>query len=343
MMIMKTLDAGASRHGSTVIKPVLFFPPSAVTAKYAAAIFMLVIATFFWGLGNVAQKMALADLSPMMLLFIRSSIALMFLMPLAIWEIRERNVKLATLWKHRTLIALTAASFAVGLMFQTYGGQFTSATNLGFLINLCVLLTPLFLYWAYGEKISRLTLVSCVICFSGAGLLTGFNLQAPNLGDVLCLAGAISYAVWIIALDRTLRVLDAPILITTCQFMPATLIGLFVVTPNGEIFAVDFSNIWPAVLFISILSTCISFLIASYAQRLVKPVIAGIIYSFEALFGSVAAYFALGEQLSTPAMVGGGLMFASILFCQYQASIAAAKSTESDKVGRTFRRSSVQA
>ena len=215
----------------------------------------------------------------------------------------------------------------------------TTATNLGFLINLCVLLTPLFLYLAYGEKISRLTLISCLSCFFGAVMLTGFNVQVPNAGDLLCLAGAMSYAVWIIALDRTLKVVDAPILITTLQFVPATLMAVFLVGSAETAFDVDYAKIWPALLFISVLSTCISFLIASYAQRLVKPVIAGLIYSFEAVFGAIAAYFALGEKMSLIAMIGSALMFASVLFCQYRASIAHAKTPESLPQDRTFRRS----
>jgi drug/metabolite transporter (DMT)-like permease len=342
-MIMKTLDAGASRHGSTVVKPVLFFKFSRESLKYFFAVLMLLIAALFWGLGNVAQKIALADTSPMMLLFLRSSIALLFLSPLAVWEWRARRITLKAMWRHKLLLAITVASFAMGLALQTYGGQITSATNLGFLINLCVLITPLFLYVGFNEKISRFTLLSCFICFTGAVMLTGFNLQAPNVGDALCLAGAVFYAVWIIALDRTLKVIDAPILITTLQFVPASLAGLFVATPQGEVFSVNFTAIWPALLFVSILSTCVSFLIASYAQRLVKPVVAALIYSFEALFGFVAAYFALGEQLSAIAMLGGGLMFVSVICCQYIANANQAKIQKSQDSRRTFRRSTKQA
>ncbi len=317
---MKTLDAGASRHGSAVIKPVYVSNHVRGSAKYWLAILMLVIATVFWGLGNVAQKIALQDLAPEMLLFIRSVIALLFLLPLALWEIHERKLKLRVMVKHGGLLLLTALSFATGLAFQTHGGQLTSAINVGFLINLCVLITPLLLYFVFGEKINRLTFLSCFICFAGAVMLTGFNLQTPNAGDALCLGGAFFFAVWIIALDRTLKVIDAPILITALQFVPTSVVGLFLATPNGEIFQIDFSNLWPALLFISILSTCISFLIASYAQRLVKPVVAGMIYSFEALFGFISAYFLLGEGLSLIATIGGVMMFGSMFVCQYWAS-----------------------
>ncbi len=316
---MKTLDAGASGHGFTVKKPAEQKVQWRASRKYMFAIFMLTIATLFWGFGNVAQKIALSDVSPSMVLFIRSAIALFCLVPLAIVECKNSSIGFDQIWKHRGLLLVTSFSFASGLALQTFGGQLTSATNLGFLVNLCVLITPLLLFAVYGERVSRLTLVSCIICFGGAALLTGLNFQEPNLGDLMCVAGAIAYAVWIIALDRTLKVFDAPVMITLLQFWPTFILGFMIASPHGEVFALDYAKLWPSLVFVSVLSTCIGFLIASYAQRLVKPVVAGLIYSFEALFGAIGAYVVLGEQLSIAAMTGGGLMFASILICQLRA------------------------
>jgi drug/metabolite transporter (DMT)-like permease len=318
---MKTFGAGASRHGYSVVnRQVLPFNRPRIAARYWLWVFMLVTATMFWGFGNVAQKIALQDISPLTLLFMRSLIAVVCLAPFAIWECRRKRINLQQIWQSRGLLAITSASFAFGLAFQTFGGQFTSATNVGFLVNLCMLITPLLLFFIFGEKIRRLTLISCAICFGGAALLTGLQLQAPNFGDALCFAGAIFYAVWIIALDRTLKTIDAPILITTLQFVPTCVIGAGLTFPYEKISIADFSNIWPALFFVCVMSTSVGFLLASYAQRIVIPVVASIIYSFEALFGAFAAYFVLGERMSPSAMLGGGLMFASILACQYRAN-----------------------
>jgi drug/metabolite transporter (DMT)-like permease len=316
MRKMKTFDAGASRRGFTVVNPVVKKTHSRASRKYAFVIIMLTLATVFWGFGNVAQKIALNDLSPIMLLFIRSAVAVICLVPFAVDECIQSRIPFKKIWQNRGLLFLTSASFAIGLSLQTFGGQYTSATNLGFLINLCVLITPLLLFVFFRERVSRLTLVSCLICFCGAGLLTGLHFQAPSMGDAMCLAGAVAYAVWIIALDRTLKVVDLPILITLLQFLPLSCASWVFASPHGEVFALNYSKLWPALIFVSVLSTCLSFLIASYAQRLVNPVIAALIYSFEALFGALGAYVVLGEQLSLAAMVGGALMFGSIILCQ---------------------------
>jgi drug/metabolite transporter (DMT)-like permease len=320
---MKTLDAGASRHSFIAPKrrAVQNIRPR-TSAKYWISIWLLVLATVFWGFGNVAQKIALDDISPAALLTIRSVVALFCLIPFAIWECRRKGISLQTIWRNWVLLLVTTSSFALGLSFQTFGGQFTSATNLGFIVNLCVLITPLLLFVWFGERISKMTLISCLICFVGAGLLTGLHLEAPNFGDVLCLMGAMFYAVWIIAIDRALKKIDAPILITTLQFVPTVLLGLALAENQAGSFTGGLYEVWPALLFVSLLSTCVSFLIAAYAQRFVKPVIAAIIYSFEALFGAVAAFAVLGERLSPSAMLGGGLMFVSILACQYRANSA---------------------
>jgi drug/metabolite transporter (DMT)-like permease len=321
IVVMKTVDAGASGQGMSVVRQQSHPKPTPrISAKYALAVLMLLCACLLWGFGNVAQKIALQDVSPLALLFIRSLVALICLLPFAVHEYRSKKITLKNIRESGHWLAITAASFALGLACQTYGGQFTSATNLGFIINLCVLFTPLILFLGVGERISKLTLLSCVICFCGAVLLTGIHMQMPNFGDGLCLIGAVFYAVWIISLDRTLKVIDAPILVTVMQFAPTILLGFIVAAPAGELYTLDFQATWPALLFVSVLSTCVSFLMASYAQRLVEPVIAGLIYSFEALFGAYGAWLFLGETLTPLALLGGGLMFASIVMCQYCAS-----------------------
>jgi drug/metabolite transporter (DMT)-like permease len=272
-----------------------------ISAKYWLAVLMLFFACFLWGFGNVAQKIALQDISPVSLLLIRAMTALICLMPFAVHECRRKRIRFKRVWAHKNWLAMTVISFALGLACQTIGGQFTSATNLGFIINLCVLFTPLILFLAFGERISKFTLLSCLICFAGAVLLTGLHMQSPNVGDGLCLLGAVFYGVWIISLDRTLKLVDAPILITTLQFTPAIALAFFAPMPFGEINASNFWNLLPALIFVSVLSTCISFLIATHAQRL-------------------GAWLIIGEKLTTTAMLGGGLMFASILLCQFCAA-----------------------
>jgi drug/metabolite transporter (DMT)-like permease len=321
MREMKTFDAGASRRGFTVTNPVVRKIQSRASRKYAFVIMMLTLATVFWGFGNVAQKIALNDISPIMLLFIRSTVAVIFLVPFAVDECLHNRIPFKKIWQNRGVLFLTSSSFAIGLSLQTYGGQYTSATNLGFIINLCVLITPLLLFVFFHERVNLLTLISCLMCFCGAGLLTGLHFQAPRMGDAICLAGAAAYAVWIIALDRTLKEVDLPISVTLLQFLPLCCASWVIASPHGEVFALDYSTIWPALVFVSVLSTCLSFLIASYAQRLVNPVVAALIYSFEALFGALGANVVLGEQLSHAAMIGGALMFGSIIICQIYTGI----------------------
>jgi drug/metabolite transporter (DMT)-like permease len=314
---MKTLGAGASGKGHAIFNPPPRLTRPRFSVTYWFAVFMLVLAACLWGLGNVVQNIVLHHISALALLFIRSTIALTCLTPLAIIEYRSNKIEWRKIWQHRAWLAATAISFTMGLACQTYGGQFTSATNLGFIINLCVLITPLLLFAVFGEKVRRLTLASCAICFVGAILLTGLHVQKPNIGDGLCLVGALFYAVWIISLDRTLKLIDAPILITAMQFAPLCLLGMALTVSPGVVFSADIWTLWPLLLFISVLSTCLSFLMAAYAQRLVQPVVASLIYSFEALFSAFGAWAILGEQLSTTAMAGAGMMFISIMVCQY--------------------------
>jgi drug/metabolite transporter (DMT)-like permease len=284
----------------------------------AAAVVGVVIATVFWGLGNVAQKIALDDVPPAMLAAIRAVATLICLAPFAHWELRKSGAEIQKLKTHWPCALVVISSFSMAFTLQSFGGLFTSASNLGFLVNLSVLLTPLLLFAVCRERLSRSAIAACVVCFIGVFMLTGFDFEEPNMGDVMCVGAAFFFAIWVIALDRFLAAVSLPFTISALQFLPVALNCGYISFVRYDIDFIPIAPVLPALIFVSLFGTCISFLLATLSQRVLQPATTTILFSLEALFGAVGAYFILQEQMSTMNMAGGLLIFASIAVSQWR-------------------------
>ncbi len=285
-----------------------------------APVVMLLLAAFYWGTGNVAQSVALVEISPLLLVGLRSALGFFFLLPFAIGECRRNSLDWKYFWRNRTCLMLPIVSFGAALALQTIGGAYTTATNVGFLVNMCVLMTPILLWILYRQKPSHYTLMACGLCLTGVAMLTGLNISKLNLGDAICMASALFYSLWVIGLERAQVNVDAPITVTALQFVLPALIGLS--------FGFDLENIdaivsWPALpalIYLGVFSTGVGFLFATMALRHVGPMLSVMIYSLEAIFGAVAAFFILDERMQTIAIVGAGIMLASIIMIEVRES-----------------------
>lgn len=315
MSLHKNTTTGPHPAGEAVGKPVAKYPFNFRILSFAP-ILMLLLATFYWGTGNVAQNIALGELSPIFLTGLRSFIALMFLGPFAINECRKRELDTAFFWRNRACLILPVISFGCALALQTIGGAFTTATNVGFLVNMGVLMTPLFLWIFYQQRPSNFTLAVCGMCMCGISLFTGSHWTTPNSGDMICLSAAVFYSLWVIGLQRAQEEIDAPITLTALQFVLPAIIGLSINVSMQNVVAVFTWPTLPAVIYLGVFSSGVAFLMATIALRHVSPILSVMIYSFEAIFGALAAYFILDERMQTIAIVGAGIMIASVVLME---------------------------
>jgi drug/metabolite transporter (DMT)-like permease len=278
------------------------------TGKLKAAMGLLA-ATAVFGLGNVVQKAVLEDLDGWMSLGLRASLALTCLAPWALAEFKTLGEKRRRLLG---LLPLVMLGFAIGMTFQVLGAGLTSATNLGFLINLSVVFTPV-LCWLLGQqKLDRVIVISCVASVAGAALLSHGSAQQFGLGDVLCVAAAVGFAIWIMALQRAASELQCPALLTFMQWILPMIIGFSMTEQNVSTLPALSTSTWLEIAFLGICSSGLAYLVAASAQAKLSSVTAALIYPAEAVFGALAALVWLGETLSPVALFGACMTLASI-------------------------------
>ena len=73
---------------------------------------------------------------------------------------------------------------------------------------------------------------------------------------------------------------------------------------------------WGVMLFLALFCTAIAFLLQCACQRYISPARTGIIFAIEPVSGAVFSALLLGDHLGINGIVGGAMIFASMIFME---------------------------
>ena len=274
------------------------------------AITLLLLSTIIFGAGNVIQKAILTEVDMWMSLALRSAIAVVCLLP---WAIAE----FMFLWKERNeflrLLPLPVLGFCAGIVLQVVGSAHTSATELGFLINLSAVFTTILC--AFGGQ-CRVGIAACLACFLsliGVALLGNGGVSSLGFGQLLCIGSALGYALWIIGVQRISSRYRCAALITCLQWVLPAVIG-FAFTGRTLVSSLDMSI--PALgqlIFLGVGTSVLAYFLAATAQAKLSAVTAALIYPAEAVFGAFFAQLWLGEALMPLGYIGALAILLAII------------------------------
>jgi len=276
-------------------------------------ILFLATATALWGLTNVVQKLALEEMGPFTVIAARCWLGALALMPLALRE-RARASPSPALRRDPSVVIATF-SFCTGLCLQQVSAGLTTATNMGFIINSCAAIVPFIVWMTGSDRPTVRTLTAAAVTVAGVTLLSGFSSNS-GVGDFVCLASALSYAGWVVAVGRAVANNVAACGFTMTQLLFtagfATLAALVIEEPSAQ----QFIAIAPGILFLGIFGTGVSFALAAHAQRGLGICATAIIMNLESVFTAVASHIVMGEVLALAALGGGLMILAGCLIVQ---------------------------
>jgi drug/metabolite transporter (DMT)-like permease len=282
-----------------------------VTPAWAAA--LLLLAAFFWGAGNVANKTVLDHVGPMTAVALRCVIALTVILPL--WLVAGRGARSLPPGGWMPGAVRLSLLFAVALALQQIAFVTATVTNASFLVNTAGILTPLLVWLLFGDRPGLRVAIAAPLTLVGAFLMAGatFRLSSLNPGDLFCLGSALFYALWMVALGRHAMAHGRPLATAALQFgvAAAVLLPLALVTEPVTLAAVRAAL--PELLLLGVFSTAAAFGLQTFAQRYVAPATAAILVSAESLFGAAGAVMILGEAPPPVAWTGAVVIMAAIL------------------------------
>ncbi|MCP3690437.1 MAG: DMT family transporter [Gammaproteobacteria bacterium] len=285
------------------------------------AYMMLIVTTWCWGCNAIFSKIAVDDVSPMMLVTLRWLGVITLLVLFA----RRPVVRDWPILKHHmiyvTLMGIAGFTAFNALFYQA--GHTTSAVNIGIIqgsIPVFVILggfllfrTPVSLLQALGIAITLLG----VVIIASAGNLTQLLTLTVNRGDAFMLLASFFYAAYSIGLSRRPHVSAMGLfsLLATAAFISS--LPLLAIESYQQGFQWPTTTGWLVVIAVTVLPSFIAQIFFIKSVTLIGPGRAGVFVNLIPVFASIMAVLFLGEPFEmyhaiSLALVLGGIGLSEI-------------------------------
>lgn len=274
---------------------------------------LLLLSAFFWGTSFLGQKEAGGALGPLTVVGLRYVVAGLLLLPLALAEARRATTGLSRRdWGLIGLIGLCAVG---GNSFEQWGLASTSITNAGFLTALYVVFVPFAVWGLRRLAPTWLVLLACIVCLTGAWLLTEHGVaQHWTKGDLLVAIADVFWALSIAFIDLFLesgRPFLLCVAIDTIIVLPTLAAGLL----WEPLRLPDLVAALPSTLYAGV-AAGIAGGLQVVAQKHTPPAEAGLIMALQCVFAALAGALFLGEMLTLAAAVGCALILLAVVMVE---------------------------
>jgi drug/metabolite transporter (DMT)-like permease len=264
----------------------------------------LVVVTAIWGCTFVVVKGALADASPLPFLAARFMLAGILLLVI----LGRGQVERGTIFPGSILGLFLFA----GYLFQTWGLIYTTPSKSAFLTGFSVILVPLIMMLS-GYRMGPAILVGAVLGLAGIYFLVApSGMAAVNRGDVLTLAGALSFAIHIVLVGHYTKKFSFLHLVPV-QILVVGLLSL-VALPLVPGQSLHFTpRLVVAILVTAVLATGVAFSIQNWAQQYTPAAHTALIFALEPVFAALSSWLVMRERFGGRVLLGSGLILAGMV------------------------------
>jgi drug/metabolite transporter (DMT)-like permease len=283
-----------------------------VNKRITAELFLLGT-TFIWGGTFVIVKVGLEDISPMLLVAVRFSIAtalfsLFFykqILPMRREALRKGS------WLGLLLF--------LGFVLQTVGLNGTTPSKSAFITGTLVIFTPIFQFIIEKRAPKIGNIFGIVVVTVGLWFLTapassllrfGFS-----LGDGLTLLCAVVFGAYIVYLDLISKEVDIPQLTFLQMFSTSIYAWVSVFIFERPRFLPTANVLW-TLAYSATLATILTTYVQTRYQRDTTPTRAAIIFTLEPVWAAVLSYLMINETIGPTGMLGAGLIILGILISE---------------------------
>jgi drug/metabolite transporter (DMT)-like permease len=288
-----------------------------IERTWHAPFLLLTLTALFWSGNWIIGRATVGEVPPIALAWWRWVLAVLFMLPLALPQIRASWPAICRDWKKMVGFGILGTGYHN--MFSYLGLQYTTATN-GVMLNSAI---PVFIMILgvlfFGQKLRWLQVTGVTISLAGvlAILSRGdvavlAHLQL-NVGDIILLASMVQWAFYTLALKW--KPADIPALAFLCV---CAIVGVIAMTPAYLIAMAMGSEIkwsWPvvgALLYVGIVPSFIGYIFWNRGVELAGAEVAGMFIHLMPVFGSVLAWLFISERLYLFHLVGLALIIAGI-------------------------------
>ena len=282
------------------------------------SLFSALFCTFIWGTTFIAQDTGMDKIGPLTFNATRFFVGFLSIMPIALLIEKKKISKEINSNKKLffKLLFWIGLFLFLGTFLQQTALLYTDVANAAFFTIFYVPMVPIILFFIYSKSIHWSIWPSVLFCLFGVYLLSDFSDATIRLGDGLVILCALFWALHIIFIGNFAKSFNLPLFFGALQ---ALVVSFF-----SFIFAIFFETITIAnifnesisIIYAGVLSGGIAFTLQIYAQKNISPAPAGIIFSLEGVFATIAAWIILNQILGLNNIIGCFLILFGVLFSQ---------------------------
>ena len=293
-----------------------------LSRAYSSAPFLLFLATLGWGSNTIASRLAVGEVSPMLLIFFRWGFVVVILLSLYWrrmideWPIIRPRLK----W----LLIMGGCGLSLFNAFFYIAAHSTTAVNLGIIQSTMPGMILLGSFIFFGDRINRLQFSGLLLTLLGVGVIvTQGSLEQLmqltfNHGDLLMIFACSFYAMYTVGLKSRPKISGMVMLayFSVAAFLmtiPLMIFESFIygtVMPGVKGFAIVF--------YIAIVPSFLSQIFFMRGVDLIGPGSAGLYANLVPIFSAIMAVLLLSEEFALFHLAAMLLVFGGIGLFEYQ-------------------------
>jgi drug/metabolite transporter (DMT)-like permease len=279
----------------------------------------LLFVTIVWGSTFVLVQNAISSLRPFSFNGIRFFIAAVVLI---LWLVFFERKQLRLLNKKLVFTGMFIGFWLfLGYATQTVGLLYTTSSKAGFITGLSVVLVPLFSMILLKQTLSKNAIFGVIIATFGLFFLTVTDISGFNIGDVLVLICALSFALHIIFTGKFTDQFPT-LLLTIIQLTTVSLLSIIsslifedlrASLQSNVLFS---SNVFIALFITSVFATALAFLAQTNFQKFTTTTRVALIFAMEPVFAAITGFIWAHDRLTLTAIFGCILIFLGMIFAE---------------------------
>jgi drug/metabolite transporter (DMT)-like permease len=282
--------------------------------------FLLVFTTFFWGGNVVAGRLAVGEVSPMAVVFLRWAVAFALLAVVARRQIAAEWRLVLPKWRLILLLGVLGYTAFNALFYSA--AHHTSGVNIAIIQGSTPIVILLAGFAVFRNRLTALQLVGALVTILGV-LVTASHGDwrviaglAFNRGDVWLLVASIFYAGYTLLLARkpacsTLVFFTALAAAAALTSVPLLLFEAW----QGQLLWPSLKG-WLLIAYIAVFPSLLCQIFYIRGIELVGPGRASIFYNLVPVFGALLATVILAEPFALADLVALGLVIGGILIAE---------------------------
>ena len=282
------------------------------------SLFSALFCTFIWGTTFIAQDTGMDKIGPLTFNATRFFVGFLSIMPIALLIEKKKISKEINNNKKLffKLLFWIGLFLFLGTFLQQAALLFTDVANAAFFTIFYVPMVPIILFLIYSKSIHWSIWPSALFCLFGVYLLSDFTDATIRLGDGLVILCALFWALHIIFIGNFIKNFNLPLFFGALQALVVSFFSFIFAIFFETITISNILNESISIIYAGVLSGGIAFTLQIYAQKNISPAPAGIIFSLEGVFATIAAWIILNQILDINNVIGCFLIICGVLFSQ---------------------------